>query len=90
MTVEEAINNLKKLKSYHNGSYGTAIDMAIKALEQQPRPKGKWIEVFIETPEDNYNYGYKSQKCSECGEQPMRFNENFCPNCGADMRGDSE
>jgi len=34
MTKEEAIKNLKKLKSYHNGSYGTAIDMAIKALEQ--------------------------------------------------------
>ena len=35
MTPEEAIKNLKKLKSYHNGSYGTAIDIAIKALEQQ-------------------------------------------------------
>lgn len=34
MTDEEAIKNLKKLKSYHNGSYGTTIDMAIKALEQ--------------------------------------------------------
>lgn len=34
MTNEEAISNLKKLRSYHNGSYGTAIDMAIKALEQ--------------------------------------------------------
>lgn len=36
MTLEEAIKNLKKLKSFHNGSYGTAIDMAIKALEQEP------------------------------------------------------
>ena len=35
MTNKEAIKNLKKLKSYHNGSYGTAIDMAIKALVQQ-------------------------------------------------------
>ena len=33
MTNEEAIKNLKKLKSFHNGSYGTAIDLAIKALE---------------------------------------------------------
>lgn len=24
--------------------------------------------------------------CSECGDQPMRFEPNFCPNCGADMR----
>ena len=36
MTNEETIKNLKKLKSFHNGSYGTAIDHAIKALEQQP------------------------------------------------------
>lgn len=36
MTPKDAIKNLKKLKSFHNGSYGTAIDLAIKALEQQP------------------------------------------------------
>ena len=35
MIIDEAIKNLKKLKSFHNGSYGTAINMAIKALEQQ-------------------------------------------------------
>ena len=35
MTNEEAIKSLKKLKSFHNGSYGTAIDLAIKALEVQ-------------------------------------------------------
>ena len=34
MTNDEAIKDLKKLKSFHNGSYGTAIDLAIKALEQ--------------------------------------------------------
>ena len=33
MTNEEAIKSLKKLKSFHNGSYGTAINLAIKALE---------------------------------------------------------
>lgn len=36
MTKQEAIKNLKKCKSFHNGSYGKAIDMAIKALEQEP------------------------------------------------------
>lgn len=35
MTNEETIKNLKKLKSFHNGSYGTAINEAIKALEQK-------------------------------------------------------
>ena len=45
MTDEEAINNLKKLKSYHNGSYGTPIDLAIKALEQTSHLKGRPCEV---------------------------------------------
>ena len=43
MTNEETIKTLKKLKSFHNGSYGTAIDEAIKALEQQPKT-GEWIK----------------------------------------------
>ena len=33
---EQTISNLKKLKSFHNGSYGADIDRAIKALEQEP------------------------------------------------------
>ena len=47
MTNEEAIKTLKKLKSFHNGSYGTAIDEAIKALEQT-----KWIPTSEKLPED--------------------------------------
>ena len=36
MTREEAIRQLKKCKSFHNGSYGEALTIAIKALEQGP------------------------------------------------------
>lgn len=32
---ERTISNLRKLKSFHNGSYGTDIDRAIKVLEQE-------------------------------------------------------
>ena len=34
MTPQEVIKQLKKCKSFHNGSYGEALDMAIQALEQ--------------------------------------------------------
>lgn len=34
--MKQTIKNLKKLKSFHNGSYGADIDRAIKALEQEP------------------------------------------------------
>lgn len=36
---EQTILNLKKLKSFHNGSYGADIDRAIKSLEQEPCDK---------------------------------------------------
>lgn len=33
---EQTISNLKKLKSFHNGSYGADIARAIKAIGQEP------------------------------------------------------
>lgn len=36
MTAKEAIDGIKKLRTFHNGSYAKAIDMAIEALESQP------------------------------------------------------
>lgn len=45
---EQTISNLKKLKSFHNGSYGADIDRAIQALEQQPL-HGYKIDMFTPT-----------------------------------------
>lgn len=49
------------------------------------RPKGKWIEY----DEDELYTG----ECSCCKWKALLYesnvlNMNFCPNCGADMRGD--
>ena len=46
---EQTISNLKKLKSFHNGSYGADIDRAIQALEQQPK-MGEWILCDTQLP----------------------------------------
>ena len=35
MTNEQHIENLKKLKSFHNGSYGESVNAGIKALEHE-------------------------------------------------------
>lgn len=51
MPNSEAIESLKKLRSFHNGSYGTAIDLAIKALEQT-----MWIPVSERLPEEPGHY----------------------------------
>lgn len=41
--------------------------------------KGKWG-----------NAGFMLAKCSECGAQVAELEyDNFCPNCGADMREDA-
>lgn len=42
---EQTISNLKKLKSFHNGSYGADINRAIKALEQKDAIKKIRAEV---------------------------------------------
>ena len=56
-----------------------------KTVEFVKRKKGKWIS--LDDFRGKYNeFGYK---CSECKEQ-SDYEENFCPNCGADMRGEKE
>ena len=48
------------------------------------RMQGEWIEVFVETPNDPYNYGFKTHKCSKCEYRPFQISD-YCPNCGAEM-----
>ncbi len=58
---------------------------AIEALPSAERKKGEWIRLD-EYPDD------ESLKCSECGvvleDWTMGAFFNYCPNCGADMRGE--
>lgn len=42
--------------------------------------RGKWIDV------DPYGDSGLAFKCSECDKNSIR-DTNYCPNCGADMRG---
>ena len=83
MTNEEAIKTLNTL--YSEDVYvNDALDLAIKALEE--RPQGEWMY-------NDYGNECGNWHCSKCGHMPyyatkyMRF-LNYCPNCGADMRGE--
>jgi len=52
MTRKEAIEELSiLLNKYQDGHFGDAIDMAMTALEQEPR----WIPVFERMPKDGQN-----------------------------------
>ena len=48
---------------------------------QPTRPHGEWGKSDI--PESILS------KCSVCGFNLGAYTHNFCPNCGADMRGDN-
>lgn len=62
-------------KKYYSEEYIKGWENGVKA-QYEARPKGEWIESDI------------GWKCSECnyGVKPWN-NTDFCPNCGADMRG---
>lgn len=66
------------------------VDYAINRIHEAPtveeRPTGHWIVIGEE--QGAFNIIYKIRKCSNCGwEHSLVIPDNFCPNCGADMRG---
>ena len=56
---------------------------ALPPAQPEECKRGKWL---LHTDE-RFDIDY--YKCSECGYEPYRKMDisNFCPNCGADMRG---
>lgn len=54
----------------------------LPAADVRPVVRGRWRWVG----QDQWNDCYE---CSQCGKMNTD-NSNFCPNCGADMRGGSE
>lgn len=91
MTRKEAINRLYDAKDgYKEYLTDDAIDLAIKALEQEPR-KGHWIEYSWN---DNglARWGLECDKCHKKYKYGGEIwnNPNYCPNCGARMTESKE
>lgn len=89
MTREKAIESLeyvRELSGLKGCRESLAIDMAISALSQPERPKGRWIESIVIQTDTSELCEYT---CSVCSIVTTR-KSNFCPNCGADMRGEEE
>lgn len=74
-----------KIREHYNKAIGCSLaaDEAhdFPAEDVQPVKHGRWI--WDSSPEFGNPYG--SYVCSECDER-QAYRENYCPNCGADMR----
>ena len=87
MTREEAIEHLRNIKMYaiFGNPQNKALDMAIKALEQEPR-KGEWLRMSDLSEQEDDRY-----KCSRCGNVIHHKNKmnlytfnSWCGRCGSD------
>ena len=83
---EDAIEELKEKVTFE---FAEDEEWAITCLQNLPsadRPQGEWII----TEQDN-GHKWTHRKCSECGKgiiEPLGVSGmNFCPNCGARMKG---
>lgn len=87
---QDAINAVEK-ESQKDGAYGymdtkSIIDL-LEDLPSAERKKGKW-----KCSDDLFEYGI----CPKCGWDSgeswgfVRENYNFCPNCGAEMKGEDD
>lgn len=78
MTREEAIQHLEEMKKgIFLWDMSELIDLCISALSKN---KGEWISHYDEDAKEGW------YECSCCHSE-RAFNTNFCPDCGADMRG---
>lgn len=87
-TVEEFMESYKVVDVEHvysNGVEFVPIYRMRQWFQHQPeRKKGKWIDETFKP----WGLVYHPYKCDQCGEH-SEADSDFCPNCGADMRGES-
>ena len=87
MNREEAIGILSARSKILKNSKKTgkhpaakALDIAIEALKE--RPKGRWVH--------DYNNVYGCSHCLKRENMSPKHLKAYCPNCGAEMRGEEE
>ena len=84
----DAVNNAFDRETLLTGLVRSIAVRAIRDMPSvQPETKeGKWEQVSGQRYFTSASYFYR---CSVCGENNPR-NTKYCPNCGADMRGEKD
>lgn len=77
-------NKLQEVfKELHGGKRSLLIDTEPTA-DVRENVRGEWEDAVVGT---STGYTYHEKRCSICGHSEV-LPMNFCPNCGADMRGE--
>jgi hypothetical protein len=74
----------------HNSKIYGLIDHLIAngvTIEAEPVKHGRWIEH--EWAEEENRFLISNFECSTCHDWESKTSD-FCPNCGADMRGETD
>lgn len=86
--VWQIIDNAPKVNAISNGEgyeiYGKGYLKGYERGKAEAIPQGKWEETF----ESNGKTYHKCNRCHISSE--LILIDNFCPNCGANMRGGAE
>ena len=80
--IAPAVEPEKAKESEIIKTYTKGFDTGVETVKNE-RPQGEWIWLG-----DNPNPEHK-WSCNKCG-RGVKEQENFCPNCGADMRKGGE
>lgn len=82
------------MKKRGNETMAEDYEHCIDLIHQEPTAdvrenvRGEWIKPISRG--DVLSYGKAYYECDQCHKVAFFGNEmNFCPNCGADMRGDN-
>jgi hypothetical protein len=96
--VIDAVFPVDPMKSEYAQGIACGAALAKTYVEQLPsadvRPviKGKWVSEIRHHKTNDEEFDYWYTYCSVCGchKRISWFDAKFCPNCGADMRGDTD
>jgi len=84
--ILEAYLKITDQEFEHSNGFWIMTPKGKKIYFEKKRPQGEWIITGKE--QGALGIIYKIRKCSECGwEHSLVIPDNYCPNCGADMRG---
>lgn len=84
----EYVLNAMKEEEYYEGYFNDEDIVCNAPSVVLSRPRGEWIGISYDGYADGYPV-YDEWECSNCGYETEE-ETRYCPNCGADMRGDEE